>query len=290
MFVRFLPNGNLAALPESYHTSVRVWDTETGIVKPGIEQSPRPGPDGFQQVKWSLDGTLAAIALGKDLIELWDMGKNEIKQIFLQPEKTLIGAITLSSNGKFMTLVFESGCIRLWNTETGIEEPIFKGDPRRVTRVAFLPDDRVLALANEKEIYSWNREEEATKRVCGVDYPVGKVVIASLDGKLAEFGGFFKRTHNIRLFNMGKEEETRVLQGHSDSVQSVAFSPNSQLLASASADGTVRLWHAEKGKELCRVQAHLGQIEHVAFSPNGDLVATASSDGLGLWNVSQWMN
>jgi WD40 repeat protein len=41
-----------------------------------------------------------------------------------------------------------------------------------------------------------------------------------------------------------------VLEGHSDQVNAVVFSPDGQLLASASDDGTVRVWETTTG--TCR--------------------------------------
>jgi WD40 repeat protein len=39
-----------------------------------------------------------------------------------------------------------------------------------------------------------------------------------------------------------------VLEGHSDGVLSVAFSPNGEILASGSHDNSIRLWDSSTGK------------------------------------------
>jgi WD40 repeat protein len=78
-----------------------------------------------------------------------------------------------------------------------------------------------------------------------------------------------------------------LLRGHTNIVQSVAFSPNGHLLASSGDDGTIRLWdvqsHRELGDPLWRYR---DRIYGDAFSPDGREIASASCDGtVRLWDV-----
>ena len=57
------------------------------------------------------------------------------------------------------------------------------------------------------------------------------------------------------------------LEGHTDDVQSIAFSPDGGTLASGSSDDTIKLWDVATGRELRTLQGHTGWVYSVAFSP-----------------------
>src|SRR5262249_31911152 len=68
-------------------------------------------------------------------------------------------------------------------------------------------------------------------------------------------------------------------------VQSVSFSADDRLLATAGDDGTVRLWDTHTGKMLDLLTGHAGRIWCVAFSPDGRMLASAGRDGtVQLWD------
>ncbi|KAB8076271.1 WD40-repeat-containing domain protein [Aspergillus leporis] len=70
----------------------------------------------------------------------------------------------------------------------------------------------------------------------------------------------------------------RTLEGHSDSVQSVAFSCEGQTLASGSRDRTIKIWDTKIGTELQMLEGHSDSVQSVAFSHDGQTLASGSCD------------
>jgi WD40 repeat protein len=75
-----------------------------------------------------------------------------------------------------------------------------------------------------------------------------------------------------------KHRGAQVLEGHTNSVTSVAFSLDGAHIVSGSYDDTVRVWDAQSGAEVRRLEGHTNNVTSVAFSPDGAHIVSGSWD------------
>jgi WD40 repeat protein len=103
--------------------------------------------------------------------------------------------------------------------------------------------------------------------------PDGKLLATSTDNE-------------IWLWSVANIKQIITYNGHTAWVQSLAFSPDGQILASGSNDQTVRLWNVHTGQCLKTLRGHTSWVQSLAFSPDGQILASGSNDQtVKLWNI-----
>jgi WD40 repeat protein len=83
----------------------------------------------------------------------------------------------------------------------------------------------------------------------------------------------------------------KTMQGHTNSILSLAFSPDNKWLLSGSKDGTARLWSMDNGstenEPALTLSIHDGRVAAVAFAPDGKSFLTAGADSTArLWTLT----
>ena len=79
----------------------------------------------------------------------------------------------------------------------------------------------------------------------------------------------------------------RSLEGHQDSITTVAVSPDNSKILTGSADNTIRLWELATGQCVSTFAGHQNSVTCVVFSTDGTLALSGSRDRtVRLWDVS----
>src|SRR5262249_52241860 len=76
------------------------------------------------------------------------------------------------------------------------------------------------------------------------------------------------------------------IQTQVESIKSIAFSSNGQLVALAGANNEVQLWHLQKGALVLILKGHNEPIAGIAFHPTSQLVATADQQSVLVYNLN----
>jgi ribosome assembly protein 4 len=76
------------------------------------------------------------------------------------------------------------------------------------------------------------------------------------------------------------------LEGHTEAVLSVAFSPDGKALASGSGDTTVRIWDLTTETPVHTCEGHKHWVLFVSFSPDCTKIASGGMDhNILIWNA-----
>lgn len=246
-------------------------------------------------VSFSPDGQTIASGSADKTIKLWSISGKLLKTF---PETDQVWSVEISPDGRTLASASNDKTVKLWSIQGKLLRTL-RGHENIVSDVSFSPDGKTLASSGyDGTIKLWNttngnllqsiKDIDVIKvrgAIYGVDFSPDNQTLAST--------GFYDG--QVKIWNLkGKllkilkiPEKKQIIDNPEQKiVSSVKFSPDGEILASGSYDGTIKLWRVKEGNLIETIAAHQDQIYGIAFSSNSEMIASASRDkSVRLWKL-----
>jgi WD40 repeat protein/serine/threonine protein kinase len=280
------PDGKLLATA-SADNAITLWDPSTGLK----QQSIYGGHGQVSEMNFTSDGKILGATMQDGKVQLWNVQSGQVRTLNRQQLDS--SGMAFSPDGKNLaTAAGSNGAVHLWDTRSGRLRKTLLGHNTFALKVAFSGDGRTLAVGSQDgTVELWDTGSgQVTQTLRGHENSVSALAFSS-DGKelaSADQGG------SVRLWNPSANLR-KVLTGFHAAIDCIAFSPNSQIMATGEyADDHYAIqlrdtvtWKVKK--TLRGPKGADNQLTAVAFSSDGKKVAGGFSDGsIYLWEAGEW--
>ncbi|XP_022780810.1 serine-threonine kinase receptor-associated protein-like [Stylophora pistillata] len=218
--------------------TAKVWDAISGD-----EVRSLPHKHIVKVVDFSPDGKRLLTASNEKLLRVFDLQDESAEPDLLKGYTEDIRAALWSKDGKYIMSGGEDKAVRLWDTRNMTE--VKKVEiPQSVTSMVLSKDGSILVVTYDRTISFWDPDRMELIKSFDAPTPIFSASLHPSKSCFVAGGDDFK----LYKFDYEDGKEIESFKGHFGPVHCVRYSPDGELYASGSEDGTLRLWQHTVGK------------------------------------------
>ncbi len=202
------------------------------------------------------------------------------------PESEYVSAPHYSGDGRFVGAAFEGvgggedSAVAVWDLASP-QRPVRQFDlPGPAYELALSPDGSLLYVGNVEPPMVTTYDVATGRQLDSVSIPAAWLEVSPDGSLLAVTGG-----PEIVLLDAATLTERRRLQGHTEFVRVIRFSPSGELLASGSDDRTAIVWDVATGQRREVMPDQSAEVWGLAFGPGDDTLYTGVGQTLLTWDL-----
>lgn len=278
-----------------WDTTARVWDVATG--EPIILLNSHSGQ--VLALALSPEGRLLACADSASNVHLWDFESYRTLRV-LRDQVRECSSLAFSLDGQILAAGGADHLVALWDARRELQLDVTDEPQLSRTCLAVSPDgQRLLSSGTSTPLRIWSAQtgdsvaqlQDSTPLRAFALSPDGQWIAASLTAQ--DNPG----SPQLSLYRADSGQRQTLLEGPSDPVTCLAFSPDSQSLATASFQGPdIWIWNVPKAEPSMLLNGAVDYccVDSITYHPAGrllavtgvDFMSTSGQDGLvALWDL-----
>lgn len=250
-----------------------------------------PASDWVTSLAFSPDGKTLAIG-SKDSVRLIDVDLHTVR-LALEGIKGQVRGLAFSPDGTQL-VVGAYQTLLVCNPSTGEHLREGKGHRGFITGIAFSPDGQRFATCSDDETAKlWAMSSmDTVSKLNGHGYPVNSVAWSKNGRLLATAAGDETRVTKpgeVKVWDAATGQELYSFSDHTKAALCVAFSQDSQVLASGGLDEKIILTNLETQQPIGSFSGHQRPVNCVLFHPDGKTVISGSGGRfVGKHTIKLW--